>query len=44
MELLELVDAMMHVLKACNTKNELILCEADSEQLEKYGGDTYIPD
>ena len=27
----ELVDAMMHVLKACNIQSELILCEAGSE-------------
>jgi len=40
----ELVDAMMHVLKACNTQLELILCEAGSEQWEKHGGVTYIPD
>ena len=40
----ELVDAMLHVLKACNTQSELILCEAGSEQWEKHGGATYIPD
>ena len=40
----ELVDAMMHVLKACNTQSELILCEAGSEQWEKHGGNTYIPE
>ena len=40
----ELVDAMMHVLKECNTQSELILCEAGSEQWEKHGGATYIPD
>ena len=40
----ELVDAMMQVLKACNTKTELILCEAGSEQWKKHGGDTYIPE
>ena len=40
----ELVDAMMHVLKACNTQSELILCEAGSEQWAKHGGATYIPD
>ncbi len=39
----ELVQAMMHVLDACNTKTELILCDAGSEQWEKHGGDTYIP-
>jgi len=40
----ELVDAMMQVLKACNTQSELIRCEAGSEQWEKNGGETYIPD
>jgi len=40
----ELVDAMMHVLKSCNSQIELILCEAGSEQWEKHGGATYIPD
>src|SRR5574341_105984 len=40
----ELVDAMLHVLKACNTQTELILCDAGSEQWEKHGGATYIPD
>ncbi len=40
----ELVDAMIHVLKKCNTQIELIRCEAGSEQWKKHGGDTYIPD
>lgn len=40
----ELVNAMLHVLRSCNTQTELILCEAGSEQWEKYGGTTYIPD
>jgi len=40
----ELVEAMLHVLKACNTQSELILCEAGSEQWAKHGGATYIPD
>ncbi len=40
----ELVDSMMHVLKSCNSQTELILCEAGSEQWEKHGGATYIPD
>ncbi len=40
----ELIDAMTHVLKACNTQIELIRCEAGSEQWKKHGGDTYIPD
>ena len=39
----ELVDAMLHVLKTCNTQSELIICEAGSEQWEKNGGDSYIP-
>ncbi len=40
----ELVEAMTRVLKACNTQTELILCEAGSEQWQKNGGETYIPD
>lgn len=40
----ELVDAMLRVLRSCNTQTELILCEAGSEQWEKSGGATYIPD
>jgi len=40
----ELVDAMLHVLKSCNTQTELILCEVGSEQWQKHGGETYIPD
>ena len=40
----ELVDAMIKVLEACNTQNELIRCEAGSEQWEKNGGATYIPE
>ena len=40
----ELVNAMLHVLKECNTQIELVLCEAGSEQWEKYGGQTYIPE
>ena len=40
----ELVDAMIHVLEACNTQSELIRCEAGSEQWEKNGGATYIPE
>lgn len=38
----ELVDAMLKVLKACNTKVELIICDAGSEWWEKHGGDSYI--
>ena len=40
----ELVDAMIHVLKACNSQIDLIRCEAGSEQWEKNGGATYIPE
>jgi len=40
----ELVDAMTHVLKECNTQIEMIRCEAGSEQWKKHGGGTYIPD
>ncbi len=40
----EIVDAMLHVLKSCNTQTEIVLCEAGSEQWEKHGGETYIPD
>jgi len=35
---------MLHVLKECNTQIELVLCEAGSEQWEKHGGQTYIPE
>jgi len=38
----ELVSAMLEVLKACNTKVELIECDAGSEWWEKHGGDSYI--
>ena len=40
----ELVNAVLHVLKTCNSQTEMILCEAGSEQWEKHGGTTYIPD
>jgi len=40
----ELVEAMSNVLKACNSQTELIFCEAGSEQWEKHGGATYVPD
>jgi isocitrate dehydrogenase len=33
---------MLKVLRACNTKVELISCEAGSEWWEKHGGDSYI--
>lgn len=38
----ELVDAMTRVLKACNSKVELVLCNAGSEWWEKNGGSSYI--
>jgi isocitrate dehydrogenase (NAD+) len=38
----ELVDAMTKVLKACNSKVELIPCDAGSEWWEKKGGNSYI--
>ncbi len=40
----ELVNAVLHVLRTCNSQTEMILCEAGSEQWEKHGGATYIPD
>jgi isocitrate dehydrogenase len=40
----ELVNAVLHVLRSCNSQIEMILCEAGSEQWEKHGGATYIPD
>ncbi len=40
----ELVDAMLRVLKACNTSTELILCEAGSEYWQNHGGNSYIPE
>lgn len=40
----ELVSAMMHVLKTCNSQSELILCEAGSEYWQKHGGPSYIPE
>ena len=35
---------MLRVLKECNFQSELTLCEVGSEQWEKNGGATYIPD
>ena len=40
----ELVDVVTHVLQACNTNVELILCDAGSEYWGKHGGETYIPE
>ena len=38
----ELVNAMIKVLKSCNTNVELITCDAGSEWWEKNGGNSYI--
>ncbi len=38
----ELVDAMTKVLKACNSRVELVSCDAGSEWWEKKGGSSYI--
>jgi isocitrate dehydrogenase len=38
----ELVDAVIKVLKACNSKTELVTCEAGSEWWQKNGGNSYI--
>lgn len=38
----ELVNAMIKVLNACNTKIELVQCDAGSEWWQKKGGDSYI--
>jgi isocitrate dehydrogenase len=40
----ELVDAMIKVLKSCNTNVELITCDAGSEWWEKNGGNSYVSD
>ncbi|MEM1950616.1 MAG: isocitrate/isopropylmalate dehydrogenase family protein [Candidatus Nitrosocaldus sp.] len=40
----ELVDAMLFVLKRCNTSVELIPCEAGAEWWERHDGDSYIPE
>ena len=42
----EVVDSMLKVLKECDLKSELILCEVGSEQWEKNGRKdaSYIPD
>ena len=40
----ELVDAMVGVLEACGAGFEMVRCEAGSEQWEKNGGETYIPE
>jgi isocitrate dehydrogenase len=38
----ELVNAMVKVLQACNTKVEMVQCDAGSEWWEKKGGNSYI--
>jgi isocitrate dehydrogenase (NAD+) len=38
----ELVDAMIKVLKTCNSEVELVLCDAGSEWWQKIGGNSYI--
>jgi isocitrate dehydrogenase (NAD+) len=38
----ELVDAMINVLRMCNSKVELIPCDAGSEWWQKNGGSSYI--
>jgi isocitrate dehydrogenase (NAD+) len=38
----ELVQAMIKVLKECNSKIELVTCEAGSDWWEKNGGNSYI--
>jgi len=38
----ELVNAMLKVLKECNSNSELILCDAGSEWWKKNNGDSYI--
>ena len=38
----ELVDAMIKVLKTCNSEVELILCDAGSDWWQKNGGNSYI--
>lgn len=40
----ELVEAMSYVLKAVDSKVELIPCEAGLEWWEMHGGDTFIPE
>lgn len=38
----ELVDAMIKVLKTCNSEVELVLCDAGSDWWQKNGGNSYI--
>jgi len=40
----ELVDAMIQVLKECNSKIKLVPCDAGSEWWKKNGGNSYISD
>ncbi|MDQ3970339.1 MAG: isocitrate/isopropylmalate dehydrogenase family protein, partial [Thermoproteota archaeon] len=38
----ELVEAMIKVLRTCNTKIELVLADAGSEWWQETGGNSYI--
>lgn len=40
----ELVEAMLKVLRKCNTEIELLICDAGSEWWQKSGGNSYISD
>jgi len=39
----ELVEAMISVLKAVDSKIELVPCDAGLEWWQSHGGDTFIP-
>jgi isocitrate dehydrogenase (NAD+) len=40
----ELVEAVLHVLKSCNSQVEFVICDAGSEWWMKSGGSSYISD
>jgi isocitrate dehydrogenase (NAD+) len=40
----ELVEAVLHVLKSCNSQVEFVICDAGSEWWMKSGGNSYISD
>lgn len=40
----ELVEAVLHVLKSCNSQVEFVICDAGSEWWLKSGGNSYISD
>jgi isocitrate dehydrogenase (NAD+) len=40
----ELVEAVLNVLKSCNSQVEFVICDAGSEWWMKSGGDSYISD